>query len=167
MYQVRFLILFCFLQKEFSFFFCNTGMTSKMTTLCALRRPWAQTKEPTPALLRIELEKWKLLLPSLCEVSLPTGRGSVSCRNKLLSDEIVCILAWCLGFTYPLQFWMLFFFTTEVKSWSCCYLRQNFNWCQQDKMSLRLKTCSGSFFIQECMHICLNMDIDFNMWAIS
>lgn len=35
-------------------------------------------KAPTRALLRIELEKWKHLLPLLCEVSVPVERELVS-----------------------------------------------------------------------------------------
>ena len=65
-------------------------------------------REPTHALLRIELEKWKPLLPSLCEVSVCMEGGPVSYMDKLLSDEMGHILTWhCLGFTHPLQLWVL------------------------------------------------------------
>lgn len=65
-------------------------------------------KEPTYALLRIELEKWKPLLPSLCEVSVPMEGEPVSCMKKLLSDKMGHIFTWhFLGFTYPLQLWVL------------------------------------------------------------
>lgn len=65
-------------------------------------------KEPTHALLRIELERWKPLLPSLCEVSVPVEGGTVSCADKLLADKTGHILTWhCLDFTYPLQLWVL------------------------------------------------------------
>lgn len=57
-------------------------------------------KEPTHALLRIELEKWKPLLRSLCEVRVPVEGGSVSYTVKLLSGEMGHILTWhCLGHT--------------------------------------------------------------------
>lgn len=49
-------------------------------------------KEPTHALLRIELEKWKPLLRSLCEVRVPVEGGSVSYTVKLLSGEMGHIL---------------------------------------------------------------------------
>lgn len=49
-------------------------------------------KEPTHALLRIELEKWKPLLHSLCEVRVPVEGGSVSYMDKLLSGEMGHIL---------------------------------------------------------------------------
>lgn len=90
---MRVLIRFCSLQKEFSFFFCNAGMTSKTTTLCALRRPWAQMKEPTRVLLRIELEKWKRLLPSLCEVSVPMEREGLCPQliNCYLTKQITAL----------------------------------------------------------------------------
>lgn len=51
-------------------------------------------KEPTHALPRIELEKWKLLLPSLCEVSVPMEGGPVTYMDKLLSDEMGHVLTW-------------------------------------------------------------------------
>lgn len=77
-FQVIVFVHFCCPQKEFSFFGCDTGMTSRTTTPCALRKPWARTKEPTPALLRIEWGKWKPLPRSRCEVSVPRGAGPVS-----------------------------------------------------------------------------------------
>jgi len=65
-------------------------------------------KERTHALLRIALEKWKPLLPSLCEVSVPVEGGPLCHVDKLFSDEMGHILTWhCLGFTYPLQLWAL------------------------------------------------------------
>lgn len=42
-------------------------------------------KEPTHALQRIESEKWKPLLPLLCEVSVPVEREPVTCMDQLLS----------------------------------------------------------------------------------
>lgn len=65
-------------------------------------------KERTHALLRIELEKWKPLLPSLCEVSVPMEEGLVCHMDKLLSDKMNHILTWnCVGVIYSSQLQVL------------------------------------------------------------
>lgn len=163
----------CCPQKEFSLFCCDTGMTSKTTTPCALRKPWARMREPTPASLRIELEKWKPLLRSLCEVSVPMEAGPVSHTDNCF------LMGWATSF--PTIVWVP---RTLCNGGCCTDSQRRGNPGPVDNSGKILIDFSGMgspcgsslvpvcFYWRADAYICINkhcitMGIDINMWAIS